>query len=195
MLNRKCTFLENTLCLKEHCKTGSVPQFVCTVIPSNYLELIQYENPNSTLKQNKDTNLYSCSCKNICEKFIWSTISRYHNGFTIYVRLYRFENLQILHRRLNWDAKSANFQICTTLHQTNKSVYPFMITTLPPPHPSQIYICLINQSINQSINFISDTSMVKHAYIILYNFMLFVLYFVFVFLLCLLFFIFQRIYL
>jgi len=27
---------------------------------------------------------------------------------------------------LNWDAKSANFQICTTLHQTNKTFYPFM---------------------------------------------------------------------
>ena len=45
-------------------------------------------------------------------------------------------------------AESANFQICTTLHQTNKTFYPFMITTLPPT-PSQIYICLINQSINQ----------------------------------------------
>jgi hypothetical protein len=60
MLNRKCTFLENSLCLNEHCKTGSVRHFVCTIIPSNYLELIQYENPNSTLKQSKDTNLYSC---------------------------------------------------------------------------------------------------------------------------------------
>jgi hypothetical protein len=37
-------------------------------------------------------------------------------------------------------AKSANFQICTTLHQTNKTFYPFMITTLPPT-PFQIYIC------------------------------------------------------
>jgi hypothetical protein len=42
------------------------------------------------------------------------------------------------------------FQICTTLHQTNKTFYPFMITTLPTP--SQIYIWLINQSINQSIS-------------------------------------------
>ena len=30
---------------------------------------------------------------------------------------------------LNWDAKSTNFQICATLHQTNKTFYPFMITT------------------------------------------------------------------
>jgi hypothetical protein len=60
-----CSGLARTLC-----KTGSVRQFVCTIIPSNYLELIQYENPNSTLKQSKDTNLYSCSYKNLCEKFI-----------------------------------------------------------------------------------------------------------------------------
>ena len=67
-------------------KTGSVRQFVCTVIPSNYLEVIQYENPNSTLKQSKDTSLYSCSYTNLCGKFIWSTISRYHNGFIIFLR-------------------------------------------------------------------------------------------------------------
>ena len=68
MLNRKCTFLENTRMLKRTLrKTGSVRQFVCTVILSNYLELTQYENPNSTLKQSKDTNRYSCSYKNLCE--------------------------------------------------------------------------------------------------------------------------------
>ena len=33
-----------------------------------------------------------------------------------------------------WDAKSTNFQICTTLHQTNKTFYPFMITTSPLPN-------------------------------------------------------------
>ena len=50
---------------------------------------------------------------------------------------------------LNWDATSANFQICTTLLFAYKTFYQFMITSLPPSTPSQIYICLINQSINQ----------------------------------------------
>ena len=43
-----------------------------------------------------------------------------------------------------------------------QNVLPIYDHNTPPP-PSQIYICLINQS----INFISDTTgMVKHAYII-----------------------------
>ena len=57
----------------------------------------------------------------------------------------------------NWDAKSTNFQICTTLHQTNKTFYSFKITIHPP-------IFLINP-----VASISHTRMIKkYAYALLY---------------------------